>query len=362
MRILDKYIVKEISGTFLFGIFAFTSVFIGGGTLYRIARYMTEYGASFSAVVRMFVLSLPSIIVLTFPMSMLLATLLSFGRLSGSSEIIAMKSGGISFYRIAAPAFVIAFAVSLFAIGFNELVVPRANEAYDHLVEYEIKGNTAPQSQEHIVIKDIKDGAIERLIYARRYDADTNAMYGISVQEFENDVMVRVQNAERAQWQSGAWIMYSGVLNDLSGEEGVQRTLRFAKQVLPVRQSPKQILQQQKKPDQMTMRELQQEIGLLESQYVNTRKLQNELYQRITIPFASFIFALVGAPLGLQPNRQSSSIGFGISIIIIFIYYAGMTTFSAFGQSGILPPLLAAWMPNLAGIAVGAYLIRKAAR
>lgn len=362
MRILDKYIIKEVTGTFIFGIFAFSSVFIGSGTLFRIAEYVTNYGASLSAVIRLFIYSLPPIIVLTFPMSMLLATLLAFGRLSGTSEITAMKSGGISFYRIAVPVFFIALFVSVFAISFSELVVPRANEAYNRIVRYEIQGNTAPKSQEHIVLKEIKDGNIERLTYARKYDAATNAMYGISIQEFEKQVLVRVQNAAKAEWKNDHWTMYDGLLHDLSGDGTVQRTLKFSQQILPIQQTPKQLLRDQKKADEMTMKELRQQIRVMKSQYVDTRKFETELYQRLTIPFASFIFALIGTPLGLQPNRTSSSIGFGISIIIIFIYYSIMTVSSALGQGGVMPPMLAAWIPNIIGVIVGTILIRKAAR
>ena len=362
MRILDKYIIKEMLGTFIFGIFAFSSVFIGSSTLFRIAQYVTTYGASTQAVIKLFVYSLPSIIVLTFPMSMLLATLLSFGRLSASSEITAMKSGGISFYRIAFPVFIIALFVSVFAILLNEHVVPRANEGYSHVVNFEIKGNTAPKSQDHVVLKDIKDGNINRLTYARRYDAQTMAMYGVSVQEFDNDTLVRVQNAEKADWSNNHWTMHDGTLYDLSAEGNVQRTLKFTQQILPIAQSPNEIIRSQKKPDEMTMRELRHQIKAMQMQVVDTNALEVELYKRITIPFATFIFALIGAPLGLQPNRTSSSIGFGISIIIIFVYYTIMTIASTLAQGGTVNPMIASWIPNTIGLLVGIYLMRKAAK
>ena len=98
IRILDRYIFREVFMTFIFGICAFSAVFIGSGTLFRIAQYITEYGASVGSVVKIFFLSLPSVIIWTFPMSMLLGCLLAFGRLSASSEITAMKSCGISYF------------------------------------------------------------------------------------------------------------------------------------------------------------------------------------------------------------------------------------------------------------------------
>ncbi|CUH94521.1 putative membrane protein [Propionispora sp. 2/2-37] len=362
MKILDKYIIKELLGPFLFGVASFSSIFIGTSTLFRIAQYVTKYGASLLSVTKLFFYSLPSIVVLTFPMSMLLASLLAFGRLSGASEVTAMRSGGISFFRLSAPVLVVALGVSLFSVAFNELVVPQSTVAYNQIIQNEIMKNTTPKSQEHIIIKDLKGDTIERLTYARRYDENSKSMQGISMQEFDNGRMVRVESAEKAEWKDGRWIMYNGVINDLSAEGNVERTMRFNQQLMPVDKTPKAISQEQKKPDEMTIRELRQNIKALKREYVNTSVYEVEMHQRFSIPMASFIFALVGTPLGLQPNRSSSSIGLGISIIIIFIYYIIMTISGALGQGGALPPLFSAWLPNLIALAAGIYLVRRASR
>ena len=361
MRILDRYILKETIGTFLFGICAFTAVFVGSGTLFRIAQYITEYGASISAVIRLFFFSMPSIVVWTFPMSMLLATLLVFGRLSGSSEITAMKSCGIGFQRIALPVIALSFLVSLFAIAFSEYVVPWANEAYSRTVRYEIEGNTAPQSQEHIIVKEIQDGEIQRLVYARRYDADSGRMQGVSMQDFIGGKLCRVENAEYAEWKADQWTMHNGILYDISEGE-TERTIRFDTQKLPIQKNPKQILQEQKNPEELTMKELRVQIQIMRAQYQDTKKMEMELYQRMTIPTASLVFAMIGVPLGMQPNRSSSSFGFGLSIVIIFIYYAVMTLANAIGQGGILQPAYAVWIPNVIGMMVGGFLLNKAAK
>ncbi|MBR3458691.1 MAG: LptF/LptG family permease, partial [Selenomonadaceae bacterium] len=116
----------------------------------------------------------------------------------------------------------------------------------------------------------------------------------------------------------------------------------------------------QKKPEELTMKELKEQIDIMKTQFVNTNKLQAELYQRVTVPMASLIFALIGVPLGLQPTRNSSSKGFAMSVIIIFFYYAVMTLSNAIARGGLLPPLLAVWIPNIIGLVAGLVLIRKA--
>ena len=100
LRLLDRYVLKELLYPFVFGIAAFSSIFIASTMLFKITQYMTKYGAPLETVARLFMYNLPEVINYTFPMSMLLAALMAFGKLSGSSEITAMKAGGVSYYRI----------------------------------------------------------------------------------------------------------------------------------------------------------------------------------------------------------------------------------------------------------------------
>lgn len=362
IRILDLYILREIIIAFIFGVCAFSAVFIGSGMLFKIARYITDYGASFSSVVKIFVYGMPSIMIWTFPMSTLLSSLMVFGRLSSSSEITAMKSCGISFGRIAAPAIFWGLVVSIGAILFNEHIVPWANTASNNVFYYEIQGNTEMKSQDHIIVKEILDGKMQRLVYAREYRANDSTLQGVTMQDFNDDgKVIHVENANYAEWKDESWVMHKGIIYDISDEERTH-SASFDKQVLPINASPMQIVREQKKPSELTMAELKAQIEIMKTQYVNTSKLETELYQRITVPMASLIFALIGVPLGLQPTRNSSSMGFALSVIIIFFYYAVMTLSNALGNGGIVEPMLAVWIPNIIGLACGCVLVYRASK
>ncbi len=362
IRILDKYIFREVVLAFIFGICAFSAVFIGSGTLFRIAQYITDYGASVASVLKIFVYGLPGIVIWTFPMSMLLATLLTFGKLSSSSEITAMKSCGVGFSRIAAPAVLLGIVVTIGAIAFNEYVVPWANNAYNNVLYYEIRGNTEKKSQEHIVLKEFTEGRIHRLVYAREYNSETQKMMGVTMQDFNREGKVQlVENAEYAEWNGNLWTLHNGIIYTIS-ETGSNHTMRFDSQTLPVNANPVQIVREQKSPEEMSMKELKAQIQIMRTQYVDTNKLETELYQRFSVPMASLIFALIGVPLGLQPTRNSSSKGFALSVLIIFVYYAIMTLSNAIGRGGILPPAYAVWIPNIIGLTAGFILIRRASK
>lgn len=357
LRILDKYVLKELLYPFIFAVAAFSSILIASTMLFKVTEYITKYGAPMGTIGRFFIYNMAEIINYTFPMSMLLAALMVFGKLSGSSEIVAMKASGISYYRIVAPVLVVGFVVSMFSVIWAEKVVPPAKAEAKRILNYEIKQKTKPDSQEHIVIKT-SSGNIQRVTYAAKFDEDTNMMTDVTMEEIQNGKIVRVQTGEKAYWEKGAWRVVNGKIFSINDQEGVQSTAVFKEQIVPLDFSPRQISWEQKSIEQMTMGELREYIRLMELQNRPTNEQWCEIYMRFSIPLASFFFAMIGACLGTQKQRTSSSIGLGISIIVIFIYYAVMSMTSGLGKGGVIPPFLACSIPNLLCIATGIYLMR----
>ena len=361
-RILDKYLLKELAGPFFFGIAAFSSIFIGTNVLFRIAKYIAQYGAPVLAVVKLFLASLPEIIHYTLPMSMLLASLLAFGKHSASREIVAMRAGGISFARLMLPVIFVALIVTAVAFALGEYVVPASRLAYQSILRNEIEREAKPASEQHVVIKVVSRGELNQLIYARRFDEASGRMEEIVVQDFEKGELARMEMADYAIYVEGRWTLYNGQINELNSDGQISRVITFDKQQLPMLNPPKQLAANQKKPENMSIGELRQQIGVLKKQFEMTSRLKLELYQRYALPFSVLMCALIGSPLGLQPQRSSSSMGFGLSVVIVLIYYVFLSVCTTLGQSGKIPPLLAAWIPNLIGFSVGAFFIRKASR
>ena len=357
MRILDKYILKQMLAPFTFGVAAFSTIFVASSFLFRVVQYVTQYGATASSLIRLFLCLMPEVINYTFPMSMLLSSLLTMGQLSGNSEIVAMRSGGISFRRIAAPILMAGFVISLFSVIWAEKVVPPAKTEYERIVSFEIKHDSKPKSQSHIILKTIDKGELTRLTYAKSFDETKGLMKDITVEEWQNGQIVRIQKTPEAKWENGTWIMENGTITDLTGQNGVTRNMTFDKQVLPVTEAPKAITMEQKTPDQMTIGELKAYSDILKKQGQPITKYVMEMYSRFTIPLACFFFALIGTPLGVQGQRTGASMGLGFSVVIIFVYYSFMTFMQGLGQGGAVPPLLAAVLPNLVCGIFGCWMI-----
>lgn len=362
IRILDRYLLKELAAPFFFGIAAFSSVFIGTDVLFRMADYIAKYGAPFFSVFKLFLVSLPEIIRYTLPMSMLLATLLAFGRLSSTSEIVAMRAGGISFGRLMRPVIGMALVVTFVAFAIGEYVVPASRVAYQQILRLEIERSAQPASQDHVVIKVTSGKEMNQLIYARKFDESSGRLEEVVIEDFDKGELARIETAEYGVFEDSRWTLHNGVINEVTPNGKITRSVSFDQQILPSLNAPREIAVNQKRPKDMNISELREQISSLKRQFTANSKLKLELYQRYALPFACLMCALIGAPLGVQPQRSSSSMGFALSVVIILIYYVFLSVCSSLGESGKIPPLLAAWIPNLIGFSAGGFFIWKASR
>lgn len=357
MKILDRYILKEIIDPFLFGLTAFTLILSASMVMFDLVRAVVIMGMPLYIAAQIFIFKLPSVIVYIFPMAMLLASILTFARLSSDREIIAFKAGGVSLYRIILPVLIMSIVISFITLAFYEIVVPQANNATQKLM-IETKLEKAPKLRENVFIPELENGQLKRIFYARKTQA--NSMQGVIVQEFEDGRLSQITNAKTAQWKENRWIFKNGTTYFLSDDGNYKYIMKFDEQNITLKITPSELIQGTKNPDDMNFNQLKNYIEVKKKMGENTTELEIQLNLKIAIPFACFVFALLGAPLGLNPTRKASSIGLGISVIIIFIYYVLMFLAMAAGQMEIISPFLAAWLPNVITAGIGSWILYKA--
>ena len=187
-----------------------------------------------------------------------------------------------------------------------------------------------------------------------KFEEEKGLMTGITVEEFEDGSITRIQTAQKGIWNKGVWTVYDGNVFALNDKEGVTSHGTFKEQVIPLAYTPKQISWEQMEPEQMTIAELREYGKILDQQKKSNNRQWVEIWMRISIPLASFLFAMIGAALGTQKQRTSSSVGLGI-----FIYYAIMTFTTGLGKGGVLPPFIACFIPNFLCLVAGIHLMRQ---
>lgn len=350
MKRLDGYILRELAGPFLFGVAAFTSIMVGSNLLFRMAQYLTEWNMPFALAGKLFLMELPAVIVLTFPMATLLATLLAFGRMSGSSEIIAFRAGGVSFERMVIPVLIVGILISGITVYVNERVVPFTTyESRRLITEFRTK-KPLPSTQKYLTFTPIdqKTGMPDYILYAKGFNGETKTLSQVYYQEFTGKDLVYIVEAEQAKWLDEQWIFYNGKSYYFPDQDEPVVKAEFTQyEMKTIQETPRQISLGSKKTEEMTATELKDLIDTYKDNGRDVNKLLVTFHQRYAVPLACLIFALIGAPLGLQPNRSGSSIGLGLSVLVIFVYYVVMMVGGSLGQAGVISPVMGAWLPNL---------------
>ena len=371
IKILDRYIFKEMLGPFFYGVATFTILFIAGGQLFVVTRMVTEDKTPIKTALFYLLNTLPAILVFTFPMAVLLAALLAFGRVSGESELVAMKAGGISFLRIALPAVILSLLITLVALYINNELAPNSTYIAQNIL-FEQLSKQDDLIREDIVIKGEEEEGVDRIIFSRKLLVKENRMEDATIQYYKDRKLIRQVRAEDVIFKpkEGKWYLQNAVIEDYtkSDEPGIFST---SKEVfLPLEKSPDQIARNRKRrPEEMNRRQLKFKLSEMKSNGFESeddekryREYQVYYHQKLSVPFTCVVFGLFGIPLGVRPHRTSKAIGLGISIVFIFLYYVLMSTGMAFGRNGIIPTFWAAWTPNLLFALAGFVLLYRVSR
>ncbi|MBF0409592.1 MAG: LptF/LptG family permease [Candidatus Riflebacteria bacterium] len=359
-KIVDRYILEELLQPFLFGLSFFVAIWLID-LLMELINLIFAKGVPLSVVGLFFIYSLPPTLVISFPMAILLGNLVAFGRLSSDSEIIALKAGGYSFSRIAAPAVLAGLFMTGLTFLFNEKVVPRSNEKFSNLFRREVTlKRPLPKVSENRFF-EIGPG---RKFFAKKVDQKSKDMFGVIMYEGQAKNFPRVIEAEKARLVDGQCRFWNGRISDFTGEGEDYHYTYFQEMEYPIDThyvNPDEV-PDSKNPRKMNLSDLYYYIIDLKEKGISERALnQNwiEFWTKTSIPFASLVFVLIGAPLGSQTTRSGTGIGVGMSVVIIFIYYILLAAGKAFANGGYLSPFVGVWLPNFIIGGAGMILIFK---
>jgi lipopolysaccharide export system permease protein len=360
--ILDRFILGQMISPFLFGIMSFTVIMVAGNLLFSLADLVIKQGVAMSLIIRLFLYSLPAVIAMTIPMSCLLAALLGFGSLSSNSELVAMKSAGISFGRIVSPLVIAAVFMSIFSFLLNETIVPMSTRAAANVMQYEIARRTPPVHRDNVFIRDVSGGQLNRIVYINRVLPGSGEMIDILVQEFAEGHVSRIISAPTGYWEAGLWWLRDGQVFEVRENGMVEMLFTFDRHKLNLDFVPSDMDKDSMDPEEMSLEELYVTMRSAEKRGNNAGRLRMLFYLRISVPWACVVLVLVGAAVGGRPQKSSSGVGLGLSIVIVFCYYVIMSLCKSMGEANLVSGVVAAWIPNAVFLAVGVVLIRRANR
>lgn len=359
MSIVKKYILFEHFRPFIFGLLIFVFILFMGNmgdiismladqegevmTVLEILRNILIYVASFSI-----------------PMACLLASLLAVGRFNSDNEITAMRACGMNPAGLMTPVILVTVLISLVSVRLNSEIVPRATTRTEQLLADFARREPSMFIQERMLIEDFQ----EHVIYIQRKRGDR--LYGVQITQLkEEGFPVNITSREGEILKTGepgaiSIKLLNGTVDEADRHDPYTYSRsRFSEYYITLKLPAQEAAGARRRPKDMTIAELDEKARELISLKMDASPLLTEIQTKLAQSFAPLAFVLMAIPLSLKVKRGGKSVGFGMCLLVVIVFYVMFTAAQTLGERGITHQMIV-WAPNImlsgAGIAM---LIRQ---
>ena len=346
MKIIDRYLIKQFLLTIIFGLLAFTLIFVVIDMMENLDDFIDQ-NVQFSIILNYYLVFIPEIIKLITPVAVLFAALFTAGKAANLSEITAIKASGVSLFRFMLPFLITTLFVCMLSIYFAGYVVPHANTVKVNLErKYLNRGFVFMGS--NIFFKD----SPTKIVNIAYFDNSQNQAHRVSIQEFDiadPTIMISRVDANKMTYDttSGNWVVEYGAKRFFSSSK--ESASYFNQLTLTdLNFHPEDLASKQQKPEEMNLDELKKLINSQMREGTDPKSTLIEYYSRFSFSMASIVVVLFGIPLAATKRRRGGlAVQIGINILVTFVYLVFMKISQAFGKNGALDPMLTAWFANL---------------
>ena len=361
---LDRYIIGQICWFFLFSVGLFSALGVTIGTVSDLAYKITEYNLPIPIAILIFAYKIPEYVGYALPISILLSSLIIYGRLSSDRELVACLSFGISLQRIILPTLVFSLSITAIAFLFNESIVPATNYQANLLQNPFISETELNLIKRDIFYPEYEQSdrsakTLKTIYFAEQYQNET--LQKVTIIAFVRGQIKQIITARLATWNSDrqTWNLIQGELNQIDLDKAKITTEQFTKRQLSFSPTVFEIARKNRSPDDMNIRQAKEYLNIIQDSGKKTdiAKFAVRIQQKYAFPFICIVFAFIGSVIGAKYTQMNRSQGFGLCVAIVFAYYSLGFTFGSLGISGILSPFWAAWIPNFLGIITGGWLL-----
>lgn len=350
-RILDKHIVREFLRLFLLFAIAAPMLFVVGDLTDNIDTYL-ERGYNVKQILLTEIYQMPLFIMYSFPIAALIGTIFTVNNMTRHSELTAAKAGGISFWRMLTPLPVLGVVLTFAALGLSELVPITSQLRADLLGQ---------RRSDRTVRSDFVYRAGNGFVYqVRRLDLAQSSMSNVVVEREGKEPetpSVHIK-ATTGDWtRKDGWTLTNGQMRLFFGPEGERQFTFNQLKLLEFTETPEELLAEPRDPEEMGYRELTRFIEIIQRSGGTPLELMVKQAQKIALPVATLLIILFGAPLANSTQRGGAAYGIGISLGITVAYLMLFKICGAMGSAGAVPPVLAAWLPNLLLLFASGFLL-----
>lgn len=343
MRLLDRYIVRECAKILGLCLVVFVGVYVVVDLFEKLSRFL-EAHVGIGVIFRYYIFRLPKILTEVLPVAMLLASLLSLGALARNNEVLAMKMGHIGALRIALPCIGVGVAASVMAWVTVEYIAPPASER-----ALEIERTQVRRLPAHRITRDSDiwyRAQDDRFVHISLIETQSGVIRGMSIFELSPKFeLQRRIDAREATFGPGEWAVRDGYQLELN--RNPIRITPFKQMEVALRERPEEFARVARSPEEMSYIQLRQYIDRLVRSGVSATRYLVDLHAKIATALVSLVMSILGVSFGLRTSRSGVMIWVGACIPIGFLYYMLLVLGFSLGRGGAVPPLVAAWLPNL---------------
>lgn len=363
--IVDRYILKELIPPFVINLFFLTFIFLMTRIL-DITNLVVNYKVSLFTIILMLIYTMPFFLEFVIPMSIMMAVLLTFLKLSGDNEIMALKAGGLNIYRLLPP--VLLFALIGWALtSFMAIYGLPWGRLSLKAVSFQVASSNLDIALKERTFNDSFDGV---MLYVSKIDLKNKTLVDVFIEDQRTQNLVSAVVASKGRLYSNPEALmyrlrlYNGSINQVDLKNRSAHSINF--DTYDINLDLKRMIAApakagRKDEEEMSLAELRHYLKTTvrkDDQYYLTLM---EFHKKFSIPFSCFVLGLLGVPLGIQTRSTKRSYGVGLGLFFFLGYYILLSAGWVFGEAGIYPPLIGMWLPNAVMGGIGIFLLFRTA-
>ena len=356
-QLLDRLILSDLTRFFVYILVGFSALILII-TLFQLLDYITRNNTEWTVVANYLLFLLPWIVNSIAPMAALVAVMVTFGILHKTSQVVALKASGQSIFRLAAPALLASLLLSAVVFLNQDYILPFTNRRQNNLRYLIRKGQEPPQTFYQTSNKWIF-GSESRIFNYAYFTPTTNTFARLNVLDLSREPFSirRRLYARRASWDNATqeWVLEKGWERRFEGDRPIAFE-PFAERRVSLAEHPEYFKKETIGSSSMTLGELRRAIADLSHSGFDVLDLRIALQSKIAFPLTCLVMVLVGLPFSFSVGKRGALYGVAIGIAIGLAYWGLTGLFEQMGRYEMLPPMLAAWGPNLLFGAGGLYL------
>jgi len=344
MKIISRYILNEFSRIAIYTLTGFVLVFLVVDFLEKIDNFLAA-GVPLTRAGYYFLMLTPSVIFHLTPVAVLVAVLIALGLLARNSEIIALKAGGVSLFRLAVPIVLAATLSSALIFVLSNTIIPFSSAEANTIWEIEVEKRREASADIHRDVWLRSGGTVLNL---GLYNEKTRAIERISLYRLDEkfQLIERIE-AESAQWIGDGWELRDGLVKTYLADDRL-KVRHFEKESFDLPELPRTFAVSRRSAEEMSFGELAAWVRQMEAEGYDPLRYEVDLHMKLSFPFICTIMALIGLPIAFWKERGGGiALGIGVGIGLSFVYLVFLGLSRSLGYSGLVPAVVAAWMPNL---------------